>query len=154
MASNYFDLGPDAPFHLWLSSFHDLPAAVLLYYDYLLTLPREIQFLWPPHNKQGWFTLSCLINRYIPMIGVFPIAMSVFIPVNLTLCIGIHTYREWLIVAVQIHVGILCLLRVYALYGRSHLILGLLLFLGMGLIITALTQHIFIIYQGAITIGS
>ncbi|KAI0280058.1 hypothetical protein BGY98DRAFT_378277 [Russula aff. rugulosa BPL654] len=140
MTSNYFDLGPDAPFHLWLSSFHDLPAAVLLYYDYLLTLPREIQFLWPPHNKQGWFTLACLINRYIPMIGVFPIAMSVFIPVNPTVCDGIHTYHKWLMVALQIHIGILCLLRVYALSGRSHLILGLLLFLGMGSIITALVS--------------
>jgi len=55
---------------------------VMLYYDYLLTLPREIQFLWPPHNKQGWFTLACLLNRYVPTIGLVPIVVSYFIPVN------------------------------------------------------------------------
>jgi Family of unknown function (DUF6533) len=54
----------------------------MLYYDYLLTLPQEIQFLWPPHNKQGWFTLACLLNRYVPMIGVIPVAISYFFPVN------------------------------------------------------------------------
>ena len=57
---------------------------VLLYYDYVLTLPREIQFLWPPHNEQGWFTLAFFINRYIPIIGVLPIAVSYFVPVNTT----------------------------------------------------------------------
>jgi len=36
------------------------------------------------------------------------------------------------------HHGVLCLLRVYALYGRSRRILGLLLFLGTGSIVTAL----------------
>ena len=55
---------------------------VMLYYEYMLTLPREIQFLWPPHNKQGWFTLAFFLNRYIPMIGVLPIAVSYFITVN------------------------------------------------------------------------
>ena len=38
----------------------------------------------------------------------------------------------------HIHHEALCLLRVYALYGRSRHILGLLLFLGTGSIITAL----------------
>ena len=57
---------------------------VMLYYDYFLTLPREIQFLWPPHNKQGWFTLAFFINRYIPMIGILPVVISYFLPVNPT----------------------------------------------------------------------
>ena len=54
----------------------------MLYYDYVLTLPREIQSLWPPHNKQGWFTLACLLNRYIPIIGLLPFVISYFIRVN------------------------------------------------------------------------
>jgi Family of unknown function (DUF6533) len=56
----------------------------MLYYDYLLTLHREIQFLWPPHNKQGWFTLACFLNRYLPLIGLMPITVSYFIPINPT----------------------------------------------------------------------
>jgi hypothetical protein len=61
----------------WLADF-----LVMLYYDYFLTLHREIQFLWPPHNKQRPFTLACIINRYVPMIGVLPVVMSYFIRVN------------------------------------------------------------------------
>ena len=52
----------------------------ILYYDYLLTLSREIQFLWPPHNKLGWFTLACLLNRYLPVFGYIPLALSYFSP--------------------------------------------------------------------------
>ncbi len=37
--------------------------------------------------------------------------------------------------------GVLCLLRVYALYGRSRRVLELLLFLGTGSIVTALVGH-------------
>ena len=66
---------------------------VLLYYDYVLTLPREIQFLWPPHNEQGWFTLACLINRYIPVIGKTPIAVSYFIPLNTAVRLSSLTFQ-------------------------------------------------------------
>ena len=56
---------------------------VVLYYDYFLTLPREIMFLWPPHNKQGWFTFGCLLNRYVPVLGTIPVVVSYLIPVDL-----------------------------------------------------------------------
>jgi Family of unknown function (DUF6533) len=55
---------------------------VLVYYDYLLTLQREIEFLWPPHNKLGWFTTACLFNRYVPVLGNLPIVISWFIKVD------------------------------------------------------------------------
>jgi hypothetical protein len=41
----------------------------------------------------------------------------------------------------NIHHGVLCLLRVYALYGRSRRILALLLSVGMGSIITTLVSR-------------
>jgi hypothetical protein len=37
--------------------------------------------------------------------------------------------------------GVLCLLRVYALYGRTRRILGLLIFLAVGSTITALVSR-------------
>ncbi|KAI0271091.1 hypothetical protein BGY98DRAFT_215276 [Russula aff. rugulosa BPL654] len=140
---NSVDLGPNAAYYLWFGAFCDIPALVIVYYDYFLTLPREIQFLWPPHNKQGWFTLACLFNRYIPMIGVMPVAISYFIPVNPSVCKGLHVYREWFMVTIQTHAGILCLLRVYALYGRSRRILVLLIFFAMGSFVTAVVSLFF-----------
>ena len=84
-----------------------------------------------------------------------------------------RTFRRWkyvpnnaLIISLTYndHHGAFCLLRVYALYGRSCRILGLLLLIGMGSIITTLVgrfsptlwlvyacPNIFIIiYQGVI----
>ena len=52
---------------------------VMLYYEYLLTLSREIQFLWPPHNKLGWFTFVCLLNRYLPLFGQIPVFLPYLI---------------------------------------------------------------------------
>lgn len=37
----------------------------------------------PTHNKQGWFTSACLLNRYIPVLGsMIPVVVSYFIPVD------------------------------------------------------------------------
>ena len=48
----------------------------ILYYDYLLTLPWEIQFLWSSGKQQGWVTVACLLNRYLPLFGHIPLAVS------------------------------------------------------------------------------
>ncbi|KAI0264626.1 hypothetical protein BC834DRAFT_970579 [Gloeopeniophorella convolvens] len=53
-----------------------LASAVVLYYDYLLTLAREIEFFWPPKNRLGWASSLLLINRYVSIIGHIPILKS------------------------------------------------------------------------------
>ena len=47
----------------------------------------------------------------------------------------------------NMHHGVLCLVRVYALYGRSRPILGLLLFLGLGSIFTSLVGRFLLILR-------
>ncbi|KAI0246878.1 hypothetical protein BJV78DRAFT_94089 [Lactifluus subvellereus] len=111
----------------YLNSIIDLSSAVILYYDYALTLPREIQFLWPPHNKLGWFTLTCLLNRYLPIFGHIPFVILYFVPGNFLVCNRLHEYRRGLVMVIQVLVATLCIIRVYALYGRSRRVLGLLL---------------------------
>ncbi|KAI0290709.1 hypothetical protein BC826DRAFT_1106321 [Russula brevipes] len=134
MSSIDVDVGPHAAEHAWINSIISVSAAVLLYYDYLLTLPREILYMWPPHNKQGWFTAACLLNRYVPVLGHIPVVVSYFIPLNPR---GLHTYHECFVMVVQTHAGTLCMIRVYALWGRSRYILGLLLVAGTMSIVTA-----------------
>ena len=65
----------------------------MLYYGYLLTLPREIQFLWPLHSELGWYRLACFFNRYIPIIGVLPIVVLYLIPVNTAVRPSSLTFR-------------------------------------------------------------
>ncbi|KAH9054534.1 hypothetical protein EDB87DRAFT_1689269 [Lactarius vividus] len=69
------NLGPHAAEYVYLNSITNLPPLAILYYDYLLTLPLEIQYLWYP-NKLGWFTIACLLNRYLPVLGHIPLAVS------------------------------------------------------------------------------
>ena len=68
----------------------------------------------------------------------------------------------------NIHHGVLCLVRVYALYGRSRRILGFLVLLSAGSVVTSLVGRLlltpmlmyaclnrfFIIYQGFIILNS
>ncbi|KAI0246881.1 hypothetical protein BJV78DRAFT_94696 [Lactifluus subvellereus] len=122
------DIGPPhTGAYIYLNSIFHLSPAVILYYDYALTLPREIQFLWPPHNKLGWFTLTCLLNRYLPIFGHFPSVVLYFVPGNFPVCHGLYEYRRGLVVVIQVLVATLCIIRVHALYGRSRHVLGLLL---------------------------
>jgi len=131
MSLNGIDIGPHGPEHVWINSIISVTSTVLVYYDYLLTLQREVEFLWPPHNKLGWFTTACLFNRYVPVLGNLPIVISWFIKVDFPFCAGLHVYHEWFVVVVQTHALILCLIRVYALYGRSQRMLAFLSFIGL-----------------------
>ncbi|KAH9960210.1 hypothetical protein BC827DRAFT_1376884 [Russula dissimulans] len=113
----------------WISSVINLSAMVILYYDYMITLSREIQFLWPPHNKQGWITAVYLVNRYISVLGYLPLVVSFFIPLDLllyvtALCAGMHAYSQWLMIFTQTLTGFLCVVRVYAMYGKNRRLLG------------------------------
>ncbi|KAH9954560.1 hypothetical protein BGW80DRAFT_1258676 [Lactifluus volemus] len=75
-------------------------AKFMLYYDYSLTLSREIQFLWPPHNKKGWFTLACLLNRYLPLLGHLPMVITYFFHKEVSLS-GSHVYHEGFVMVLQ-----------------------------------------------------
>ncbi|KAH9953072.1 hypothetical protein BC827DRAFT_1387381, partial [Russula dissimulans] len=131
------DIGPHPAEDVWISSAIHVSAMVVLYYDYILTLDREVQFLWPPHNKQGWFTMACLLNRYVPVLGYLPVVVSLFIKLDLPVCIGLHAYNEWFMMVVQLHAGILCSIRVYALYGQSRRIQVFLGFISLISLVTA-----------------
>ncbi|KAH9026648.1 hypothetical protein EDB84DRAFT_1563667 [Lactarius hengduanensis] len=151
------NLGPHAAEYVYLNSITNLPPLAILYYDYLLTLPLEIQYLWYP-NKLGWFTVACLLNRYLPVFGHIPLAVSYMtrsdnLPVPVSYrdarrlmikrlispppysCQGLHVYHEIFGIFVQSLAGLLCLIRVYALYGRSLRVLGILFSVGIGSIL-------------------
>ncbi|KAI0260291.1 hypothetical protein BC834DRAFT_552939 [Gloeopeniophorella convolvens] len=127
------------------------PVAIL-YYDYLLTISREICFVWPPVNKLGWVTTIYFLNRYLSMLGHAPVVFSYFIKGNLELyvaymslrsrqwlispsCQFLHTYHEILEFVLQVLGGVLCIIRVHALYGRSRRVLMFLLSLSIVAII-------------------
>jgi hypothetical protein len=123
-------VGPNAAKYVYINSVTNLPPLAILYYDFLLTLPWEIQFLWSP-GKQGWFTVACLLNRYLPLFGHIPLAVSYFTAQgDFPFCQGLSVYHEIFGFAMQSLAGLLCLIRVYALYGQSRRVLGILVSFG------------------------
>ena len=47
--------------------------AAILYTDYAVTLPREIEYIWRHPTSRP--SLIFYVNRYIPLFGDFGIAM-------------------------------------------------------------------------------
>lgn len=47
MSLVYLDIDPHSTEDAWISSVLHVSTIVILYYDYILTLLREIEFLWP-----------------------------------------------------------------------------------------------------------
>ncbi|KAH9957747.1 hypothetical protein BGW80DRAFT_1257134 [Lactifluus volemus] len=140
MSQADIDLGPHAGEFVFLNSILNLSATVILFYDYALTLDQEIQFLWPPHNRQSWFTFGCLLNRYLPLLGHVPFVVTFLVPGNSQpdfdrgkLCRGLHIYHENFAIILQLLTGI----RIYALYARSFRLLVLLVMIGSGGIFNA-----------------
>ncbi|KAH9039463.1 hypothetical protein EDB83DRAFT_2677732 [Lactarius deliciosus] len=111
--------------HLFLNYvFNTFPVAIL-YYDYALTLSREVEYFWPNPYRMGWVSSIFFLNRYFAIFGYIPIVISL---IPNTSCEPqhawqAHRYRGYFGMALQFLVAVLCSMRVYALYSRNNRIL-------------------------------
>ncbi|KAF7292111.1 hypothetical protein MIND_01237800 [Mycena indigotica] len=104
----------------------------LLFYDYLLTLPLETARFWPAASRHRVSAVNVLffVNRYGTLFGNIPVVMQYFwtgrpSAVKLSVCISLHTYHQYFAVVTQIIIGIMLILRTYALYERNRRVLTL-----------------------------
>ncbi|KAI6097995.1 hypothetical protein EV401DRAFT_1029485 [Pisolithus croceorrhizus] len=90
----------------------------LLYYDYTLTLSREVELFWK-RPRRSWPFAIFVANRYLTVLGHVPSSLYWFWSP------AVHSnYRV---------VGAIAMIvRVYALYERSRYILAMLVFLAVG----------------------
>ncbi|TFY56128.1 hypothetical protein EVG20_g9050 [Dentipellis fragilis] len=56
-----------------------LLSLVILYYDFVLTLPQEIELYWPSQHPLGWASSIFLANRYLTVLGHFPVLAELFL---------------------------------------------------------------------------
>ncbi|KAF9523559.1 hypothetical protein CPB83DRAFT_862709 [Crepidotus variabilis] len=114
----------------------------LLYYDYFLTLHLEHARFWSNKRRLTWVSLFFYLNRYIALLGHIPIIFRDFStstnPHRLKTCIHLLTYHSFLILVVQIVVGVLLVTRTYALYDQQRWVLAVLLSCGFAAIAWAL----------------
>ncbi|KAF8513994.1 hypothetical protein BU17DRAFT_94856 [Hysterangium stoloniferum] len=136
-ASRYYIVAPVGEIHSNTARDIISPPAAILYYDWLLTLPEEIDRYWRP--KCTGPTILFFLNRYIPFIVFIPIMISyfsdIFRPEVLVLPqsgLSNISFKRLVTDArptsfplnlPQTLSAIILLLRTYAIYGQSHVIL-------------------------------
>ncbi|KAI6104294.1 hypothetical protein F5141DRAFT_180595 [Pisolithus sp. B1] len=114
----------------------------LLYYDYTLTLSREVELFWK-RPRRSWPFAIFVANRYLTVLGHVPSSLywfwspavhSNYRPSFNTThrCNPLRLYHGALIMVVQVVGAIAMIVRVYALYERSRYILAMLVFLAVG----------------------
>ncbi|KZV68339.1 hypothetical protein PENSPDRAFT_19744 [Peniophora sp. CONT] len=99
---------------------------VILFYEYIATFEREVRVYWPPRNPLGWVSCVFLVNRYLSLLGHIPILYSVFGNMSYEFCANLFIYHSYYEIALQLFVGALCMMRIYALYNKNRWILAFL----------------------------
>ncbi|KAF8590788.1 hypothetical protein K439DRAFT_1164453 [Ramaria rubella] len=132
--------------HLQAARYYVVAPVAILYYDWFLTLPEEVNRYWRP--KFTGPTILFLLNRYLPVIGFIPTMISYFSgdfspAVRFRICvtspatlINNDTISDEQVCAKHVVpfalaanlvsqslIGIVLLLRTYAIYERSGIIL-------------------------------
>lgn len=109
----------------------------LLFYDYVLTLGREIEFFWK-RPRRSWPFALFIANRYLIILSHVPASIYVFwypgIDSSYSWCRPLSMFDGASIIVVQAIGGIIMIMRIYALYERDRCVLAILVFLAVGAI--------------------
>ncbi|KAF7343833.1 hypothetical protein MSAN_01964500 [Mycena sanguinolenta] len=131
----------DVPTRLALNAnyYLDLISFSLLCYEYFITLELEVSRYWGLRPTVP--NVLFFVNRYGMLFGTIPIVFQSFwtspsTPHKLawTRCESLHFYHQWFAVVSQIVIGVMLILRTYALYERNRRVLALMVFVSLGVI--------------------
>ncbi|KAJ3785816.1 hypothetical protein GGU10DRAFT_434288 [Lentinula aff. detonsa] len=106
----------------------------LLYYDYFLTLGEEVNLFWS-YRSLTWVTIMFYVTRYFSILGSIPVMFGHFWLGHVAVCLSLQTYHQYYALILQVFIGVLLLLRTYALYERNFKVLVLLVVVGLALLI-------------------
>jgi len=111
-------------------------SAVIMVYDYMLTLPDEIRLIWPWEWKAG--KILYIVTRYLAISDQIGFLLFWFNrDFTADQCRLVFTASCWfLFTGIVIAQWIICM-RTYAVWGQSKLILGVLVTLCLGTEITS-----------------
>ncbi|KAJ7331372.1 hypothetical protein DFH08DRAFT_881467 [Mycena albidolilacea] len=121
--------------------YFNLISFTALFYEYFLTLSLEILRYWGTPLKLP--TILFFANRYGTLFGTIPVVIQNFwttesSPQKIRICQHLETYHQYFIIVTQILIGLMLLLRTYALYERSKRVLALMVFVAVASIAVAI----------------
>ncbi|KAF8550482.1 hypothetical protein OG21DRAFT_1499748 [Imleria badia] len=101
---------------------------VVVGYDYLLTLSREIDNIW----CRPWTRVSALfvVVRYVGLCWAITLALagSAFVPGPVKVSTAMLVVGDWGYISFLAAADLVMILRVYAMWDQSRIVLGVLLF--------------------------
>ncbi|TCD68396.1 hypothetical protein EIP91_010905 [Steccherinum ochraceum] len=115
----------DAARELTNSRYLNLVAFAILYYDYGLTISEEVARYWFTGGFT-WMAFLFFAVRYLSVFGHLPVIFHVFSSYDGQgpLCVDSNNLFEQRLTHSQVIVGILLIVRTYALYNRNRWVLG------------------------------
>ncbi|KAJ7617119.1 hypothetical protein FB45DRAFT_222645 [Roridomyces roridus] len=112
----------------------------IICYDYILTFDHEVSRFW--RRPLTWGSFFFHINRYSSLLGTIPLVfqytMTTRDPGKYSVCNALRLYHQYFALISQILVGIILLIRTYALYERSKRILAFMILVVCGVIVSSL----------------
>ncbi|TBU52546.1 hypothetical protein BD310DRAFT_952655 [Dichomitus squalens] len=90
----------------------------ILYYDFLLTFPQEVERYWT--GVRSWASFFFFLNRYMSVVCYVPFAYEFYADMPEPL------YHRLLLASTQCVAAVLLMLRTYALYNRNRKVMALL----------------------------
>ncbi|KAF9466478.1 hypothetical protein BDZ94DRAFT_1319363 [Collybia nuda] len=118
------------------SNYINLVAFVILYYDYALTLPDEVERFWATRSLT-WASSFFYINRYLTLLGHIPVMVQYYWDARRSadVCPSLASFHQYLAVFIQVVVGILLIMRTYALYDQNIWVLLFICAAGLAVIV-------------------
>ncbi|OSD03711.1 hypothetical protein PYCCODRAFT_1434103 [Trametes coccinea BRFM310] len=105
-------------------------AFTILYYDYALTFREEVERYWG--TRMSSMSLLFFVNRYLSLFAHVPIIVEFYWADSQS------AYHQLLSGVTQVVVGVMQLVRTYALYGKSRrILLSLFMLCGAGCLVSA-----------------
>ncbi|KAJ8490187.1 hypothetical protein ONZ45_g13290 [Pleurotus djamor] len=108
-----------------VKSYLSLAAVTILYYDYLLTLPMEIDRYWSLKvTTFSWTRFLFYLNRYTALLAHVPVIVAYFWDAapfdKVEICRKFHSFHSYYVVAAQLIIGVILTIRTHALYNRTR----------------------------------
>ncbi|KAF6741059.1 hypothetical protein DFP72DRAFT_835423 [Ephemerocybe angulata] len=106
---------------LMAAKMYSLASCVMLFYDIVITMGDEVEKIWM-QPRYTHITLLYALNRYLSPLGYIVIIASFHMNWPVSTCERYVLYPEALKVVTTFVIGLIFVLRVYAIYGKNKLV--------------------------------
>lgn len=110
--------------NLMAAKMYSLASCVMLYYDICITMKDEVERIWL-QPKYTIVTILFALNRYLTPLIYVVIIVSFHMPWPIDVCDRYILYPEATKVVTCAIIGVIFILRVHAIYGRSKKVTAL-----------------------------